>query len=247
MAPPTPTSIMLVTGEYFDPYDPDPAVINLDVLEHGLQAPRFNNQTTRPISIAEHSMRVRRIAAELARADDSVLEQQAQAGYEAARATPSIVVALTSWAALPPMARENWRLRVMVETIVPVELWALLHDAHEALTPWGDCLRPGKTDKMREVEHQVDVAIIEALGMQVVTLPTQETVWIADEIALYFEAMLWQPGAADWAAMPVEHIEHRYELLEVRRLLPMIAPRPGESWRTEVEDLLGKQVLFGRR
>lgn len=201
MSPPTKTSAMLVSGEYFDYLAPDPAVITLDVFEHGLDIPRFNNQTVRPITVLEHSLHVRRIVRELGGDDHA-------------------------------------------------QLWALLHDAHEALVPWGDCLRPGKTEAMKAVEAEVDEAIITALGIdEAVLLGGDDDAWItitdivhtADMIALYFEAMLWMPGAIDWApfVMPFEYIEARSSAEAIQRLLPLIAPRPGECWRTEVEALLG--------
>ena len=112
MAPPTPTSIALINGRYFDYLDPDPDVIDLDVLEHGLDVARVNKQTWRRITTAEHSMRVRRIARELGLASAGASAHSTQ-------------------------------------------LWALLHDAHEALVPWGDCLRPGKTPDMRAIEANV--------------------------------------------------------------------------------------------
>lgn len=204
MSQPTPTSIMLVNGCYFDHLAPDPSVIDLDVLEHGLAVPRFNNQTIRPITTQEHSMRVRRIVRELG---------LSSAGMSA-HAT---------------------------------QLWALLHDAHEALVPWGDCLRPGKTDEMREIEAKVDGAILAAdfaLPMRVPSPEAINLVKTADAIALYFEAMLWQPGASDWApdAMPWESIPNSPTGAVIHQFMPLIAPRPRESWRTEVEALLADNV-----
>lgn len=212
MAPPTPTSITLVDGRYFDPYNPDPSAITLDVLEHGLRQLRFNGQTARPITIAEHSMRVRRIVAEVMKGES------------------------------------KWRRR-------DAELWALLHDGHEALVPWGDCLRPGKTDAMREVEKNVDEAIVAAVRSWGIgdfavstevgvkpepwpfeTWPTENdrlAVKAADDIALYLEAMLWQPNARDWVEFPGGY--HRHTLA---RLLPVVEPRPGECWSAEVHALL---------
>jgi hypothetical protein len=196
MAPPTPTSVMLVSGEYFDPYNPDPAVITLDVLAAGLHAPRFNGQTIRLISIAEHSLRVRRIVRELGLIQSGMSDHATQ-------------------------------------------LWALLHDAHEAIVPWGDCLSPGKTDAMKDVESRVDDAICRALGIK-----ESATVWsivkIADAIALYFEAMLWQPGALDWAldVVPWARVSDDSLAADIERFMPLIAPRPSECWRTEVEALL---------
>jgi hypothetical protein len=213
MAPPTATSVQLYTREYFDYLNPDPSVITLDVIARGLDVPRFNNQTTRPITVREHSLRVDRIA------------------------------------------------RVLGAT----GPWPLLHDAHEALVPWGDCLRPGKTQEMRDVESAVDAAIIHALGLdyapfvyehaaivetsdvdgyeavQVCNFGTVggdlEIVKTADAIALYFEAMLWLPGGGDWApSVWPDAVE-----MDTDAFLPLIAPRPGECWRNEVESRLGKR------
>lgn len=186
---------MLISGEYFDYLAPDPRVITLDVLAHGLAVPRFNNQTSRPIHVTEHSNRVRRI------------------------------------------------VRVLGGNVV-AQLRGLLHDSHEALVPWGDCLRPGKTDEMREVEKHVLAAIYEALGLDARALMISEfvhgeddIVHVADMAACYFEAMLWQPGASDWAPKP--------DFVDC--LLPVIAPVPGECWRSEVEDMLRGGKLIGGR
>ena len=187
MAPPTKTSIALANGRYFDHLAPDPDAIDLDVIELGLQVPRFNNQTIRPITVAEHSLRVWRFV-------------RALGGGEVS------------------------------------QLRALLHDAPEALVPWGDCLRPGKTDEMREVERHVMAAIWDALK-----LPSREMmdgygergaiVTQADLAACGLEALIWQRGAEDWAL----------DLLgeDWKRLLCEVYPRPDEDWRTEVERLLG--------
>lgn len=176
---------MLVNGEYFDHLNPDASVITLDVLEHGLAVPRFNNQTTRPITVLEHSLRVRRIVMRLG-GDDVA------------------------------------------------QLAALLHDAPEALVPWGDCLRPGKTDEMRVVERRVLAAICEAIGVddRLIAKHVDGIVHIADMLALCFEALLWQPGAYDWAQriFPAERRAGDY--------LQDIMPRPGECWRGDVEALI---------
>lgn len=184
MSPPTPTSVGLINGLYFDYLAPDPGVIDLDVLEHGLRVPRFNNQTTRPITTLEHSLRVDRVARELG--------------------------------ATGP--------------------WPLLHDAHEALVPWGDCLRPGKTDEMRAIENDVDLAICAALRIEL-NDEHRATVRTADNIALYFEAMLWAPTARGWAHGLIDWDEWPHEHV-IERFMPLIAPRPRECWRTEVERLL---------
>lgn len=210
MAKSSPTSIGLFNGQYFDYLDPDPSVIDLDVLEHGLDVPRFNNQTLRPITTLEHSLRVARIARVLARGQHP-----------------------------DPYG---------------VRLWALMHDAHKALTPWGDCLRPGKQDWMRDVEEHVDchvVAAINRIGRYPcgATWPTDDVldlVKTADNIALYFEAMLWAPTASDWAPALMDRVWDdlretyglRFRSNTIDRFMPLIAPRPRECWRTEVEALL---------
>jgi hypothetical protein len=194
---------MLVSGEYFDHLAPDPSVITLDVLEHGLDVPRFNNQTTRKITTLEHSLRVRRFVRELG------LTQSGTSGHA-------------------------------------TQLWALLHDAHEALVPWGDCLRTGKTDAMREVELTIDGHVIDEIAACVRTPSINfDGVKIADDIALYFEAMLWGgPGALDWAPRVLGwsscgslRTSHGLEF-DLERFMPLVAPRPRECWRTEVEELL---------
>lgn len=183
---------MLISGEYFDHLAPDRSVISLEVLAAGLRAWRFNCQTTRLISVAEHCLRVRRIVRGLG--GNSVCE-----------------------------------------------LRALLHDAPEALVPWGDCLRPGKTDEMREVEGDVLVEIYEALGISSRRMVLTEVshgdfdlVKVADNIALYFEAMLWQPGSSDWADPARKEGWDRLGAVDIASFLPTIAPVPGEDWATEV-------------
>lgn len=248
MSPPTKTSVMLVSGEYFDHLAPDPGPITYDVLEHGLAVPRFNNQTVRPITVLEHSMRVRRIALELAKTDEDQIESEARAMFDGG-AGASWASSPHTWGTLPPNARENWRRRARQEGATGVELWALLHDAHEALVPWSDCLRPGKTDEMREVEGEVDAAIRCALVVPLPTAAEFGLVRTADAIALYFEAMLWQPGAIDWApvimdtfwGVELDRVGNSAvtKVGLVERFMPLIAPRPGECWRTEVEASTG--------
>lgn len=128
-------------------------------------------------------------------------------------------------------------IRGRIDPIVSVgarglRLHALLHDAHEALTPWGDCLSPGKTHAMKETERRIDAAICVGLGIPEPTKVERHVVKKADCYALYFEAMLWQPRAADWA--PRLGPDDR-GLLEA--LMPEVWPRPGEDWKrlTEVE------------
>ena len=201
MAPPTKTSFMLGSGEYFDPYAPDPSVITLDILSRGLaNTNRFKGQTTRQIAVDEHCLRVARLAGVIQQCRGLELES-------------------------------------------PIELAALLHDAHESLTPWGDVPSPLKTEPMRALETDIDIAVYAALGIPMPDTQARQIVGLADLLALYFEAMLWLPGASDWALDvldrawgELDRVRFRSELIDMT--MPLIAPRPGECWRTEVADLL---------
>jgi len=177
---------MLVSGEYFDPWNPDPSVITLEVLAHGMSIVRFNRHTIRDITVAEHCLRVARIA-------EHLLE------------TP--------------------------QHAADIRLAALLHDAHEPLVPWGDCLSPGKTDEMRAVEAGVDAAIFEALSIPPPLPGLARKVKQADLIALHLEALIWQPGASDWVCdLPHAPVSAR----DYQRLLPLVWPRPDEDWYLDV-------------
>ena len=173
---------MLVNGCYFDPDKPDPHTFDLETVAHGLERlPRFDGQTTRIITVAEHCLRVRRFV-------------------------------------------------ILLGGGVEDELAALLHDAPEALVPWGDCLAPGKTDEMREVEDRVLACIHEMLRLPA---PVERpVVKHADMLALYIEALLWQPGARDWADAGLEAARVRPDV-GVSALLADVWPRPGEDWASE--------------
>lgn len=68
----TPGSLLLRGPFYFDPLNPDPKAITLDAVAASLDAEaRWLNQTTRPISVAEHLIRCGRIAV----ANDGTLAQ----------------------------------------------------------------------------------------------------------------------------------------------------------------------------
>jgi hypothetical protein len=103
-----------------------------------------------------------------------------------------------------------------------------IHDAHETYTPWGDCLRPGKTAEMREVEAKIDAVIFRRLlGRDwQPSDQAQQVVKTADNLALYFEAMLWQRRGADWAP---HVLSGAVDSGQLTRLLPLIWPRHGES------------------
>jgi len=202
MAPPTKTSIMLVSGEYFDPYAPDPSVVTLDVLAAGLaRINRFKGQTLRAIPVGEHCMRVARLAPVVQRCRGLVVDR-------------------------------------------PLGLDALLHDAHEALTPWGDVPSPLKTDDMRALEKSLDVVVYQAIGLPMPDPQVRQVVELADMLALYFEAMLWAPGASDWAPNLLSlvwqaldgRVQDRSDLIDLT--LPMVAPRHDECWHAEIHRLL---------
>lgn len=109
-------------------------------------------------------------------------------------------------------------------------LYALLHDAHEVYTPWGD-ITDGKTDYMRAVEHAIDDAIAVALGFEPPSDEVRRVVKEADRIALYWEAQLWAPSVKLWTDL-VERTP------TVERMEILIAPEPGEDWLSSVRDAL---------
>ncbi len=101
-----------------------------------------------------------------------------------------------------------------------------LHDAHEAYTPWGD--RPGKTDEMREVEAKIDEAIFRRLTGRnwEPSSEARAAVKEADNIALYFETMIWQRHGDDWAP---SLLKPGTPLAGLLSLLPLVAPLRGET------------------
>lgn len=73
-------------------------------------------------------------------------------------------------------------------------LYALLHDAHEAVI--SDIPRPWKTEDMRMHQHELDVRLYHSLGISVPDLFTERLVKGADEIvALAEAAVLGPPGS----------------------------------------------------
>jgi hypothetical protein len=197
MAAPTHSSIMTVSGRYFDPLDPDPRVVDLEDMAHALgRIRRFNGHTVAPtdpdpLTVAAHSLRVCRIGM----------------GFPLALAS-------------------EWKLAL------------LLHDAAEAYV--GDIVRPLKTDAQREIEHAVLRVIIKAVlwmicldndetTERILALATGPSCKRADDIALTMEALLFQPGAHDWA-MPLDGMERE----EVCQSLPLFWGPPGEDWAAEV-------------
>lgn len=185
---------------YLDTAAPTREMVTLAQLGLGMESiRRFGGYTTRPITVAEHCMRVGRIARALVSEFD-------------ARATPL--------------------------TIACADLAGLIHDAPEAITGLGDVLRPAKTDAHREAEERaLEVIVGHLYVMHLPGYPARynlsdfrriladvaDVVHTADNLALYYEAMLWQPCARDWAPKVVAD-----PMPDV--LLPLVWPRKGEHW-----------------
>jgi len=55
------TAIMTVSGRYWDAMDPRPEWVHMPDVAHGLEIPRFNNQTSAPITVASHLIRAARM------------------------------------------------------------------------------------------------------------------------------------------------------------------------------------------
>jgi hypothetical protein len=207
----TATSILVHDPEtgrswYLDTAAPTRAMVTLGQLGCGMEAiKRFGGYTTRPITVSEHCMRVGRFC--------RALETEFNAGAD--------------------------RL-----TIAGAALAGLIHDAPECITGFGDVMAPAKTDAVREAEARAYAAIeghlmlmnmsmacngrdddaIYAFSRRVELLPL---VRLADALALYYEAMLWQPGAEDW--VPALITDPMPDIM-----LPLVWPRPGECWAAEV-------------
>ncbi len=165
---------------YFDWQNPDVRLVSPGVLAQGQASIiRFKGFTSRPVTTAEHALRVGRFARHLA-----------------------------------PQG-----LKVKAERL------GLFHDAHEPLTPWGDCPSPWKTPQMKLEEARLDKFIWEAMrhwGVhddehsfeQVMTKDVVDVVKIADLAALYYEAIHFQAGAEDWVTGLVDLFRgHEHALL----------------------------------
>jgi hypothetical protein len=55
------TAIMTVSGRYWDAMAPRPEWVHMPDVAHGLECPRFNNQTSTPITVASHMIRSARM------------------------------------------------------------------------------------------------------------------------------------------------------------------------------------------
>jgi hypothetical protein len=205
---------MIANGEYWDYRNPDPAVIDLDVLTAGMSIVRFRGQTTRPITLAEHSLRADAWATEIWRRN---------ADLSSSHHARTNTLGRAALVGRPPLP------------LVSLRLHALLHDAHEPLLPWGDCPTPCKTDEMRVAEERIDAVIRQALGLSEPSDDVVRLVKIADSCALYEEAIRWLPGSDDWVRWPLP--------FDARTMLfggawPQIPAVPCQAWRSAVEDAI---------
>jgi len=227
----TATSILVYDPEtgrswYLDTSDLRPEALTLGQLSHGLAAiNRFGGYTVRPITVAEHSLRVGRFARALTSRScgDAFRSLPADAFAERAEAAAR--------AALMP---------------VVAELAGQIHDTPECITGRGDVLRPAKTDADRESEARAYAVVVDHIVSRMwdpglsqsiaekrgkdtrdLLASVAEIVHQADNLALYYESMLWQPVAEDWA--PKVITDPMPDLL-----LPLVWPRPREDWAAEV-------------
>lgn len=81
-----------------------------------------------------------------------------------------------------------------------VQLYAALHDAHEAIT--SDIPQPWKTDDMREIQRQLDVRIYGSLGLRLPDMETQRLLHFIDNQMVYAEAKHVAPQVAEAILKP---------------------------------------------
>ncbi|MCK9513050.1 MAG: hypothetical protein M0R28_17740 [Pigmentiphaga sp.] len=180
----SPTATMTVSGSYFDVHAPKAADVRLHDIEHALEREqRFANHTNAPYelggpaTVAAHVFRVARIGWHL-------WTELVESGL----AMPAGTVAGTT-------------VRDRIEFTVAL----LLHDAAEAYMR--DIPAPQKTDRRRKLERHVLAAIIDAVAKPYQSVRISEWIYtpargLCDCIAMAQEALLFQPGASDWALPP---------------------------------------------
>lgn len=138
-----------------------------------------------------------------------------------------------------------------------VRLAGLLHDAPEAITGYGDVLRPAKTPEVTAAEERAMSAILDLVvsspTFSSMGLPGEATrseiremltgcetvVHAADDLALYYEALLWSPGAPDWVTrVPLRHFPESLLPTLNATLLPLMDV-DGADWADEVRAAMG--------
>jgi 5'-deoxynucleotidase YfbR-like HD superfamily hydrolase len=226
MSPPTKTSILVHDPEtggswYLDTAAPTREMVTLGQLGCGMEAiKRFGGYTTRPITVSEHCIRVGRFAR-------------------------ALVVHRTG----------NGRRVGLPLTVACADLAGLIHDAPECITGFGDVMTPAKTDAVRESEGRAYETIVghlfgplgpfhwleprQAERVRQALADVADVVHMADGLALYYEAMLWQPGARDWVPALVTD-----PMPDV--LLPLVWSRAGEVWADAVRAVCSEVVSAAR-
>lgn len=226
--PNTKSSIMTGSGRYFDPLNPTASDVHLPDIARGLRrgVTRFNGQLLDPAACPH---------------PQSGVSHSMRAGR------------LVFW----------WlRTRDLVKpehalTVVGLVLAGLIHDSPEGYV--GDDLGPIKTPDRKAMEHAILVAIAESLlgpehGAAICEyVGNHAAVHWADQIALRQEALLYQPGATDWAlgrpgldAASVHERRHWDEAeldraqmrFDIADTLHLFHPREGEDWAATVMALV---------
>ncbi len=193
--PITDTSIMVASRRYVDLLDPLVEVVDVDDLALGLEAPRFRRQTTVPISIADHSLRVARLALAVGEPLTVVLAcllHDAPEGY---------------LGDMPGPLKKHVRVELKSGAVIS---WAELEST------WSDtiCRALLPDDLASKVAGLID--------------SRRGPVSQYDHMALRAEALLWMPGAEDWAQ---GQAEPTYRAPLDPRVWPaMLAPRESLTW-----------------
>lgn len=215
MAPPTTTSVMTGSGRYFDPYNPTPESVHLPDVARGLRrgvASRFNGQLIDPADCPHP-----------------------QSGIAHSMRVGRIV----HWLALRDLDADL--SRDDIEEVLVVTLAGLLHDAPEGYV--GDALGPIKSQERKAMED----VVLSAIAVHVVgpdwaphicgAVHDHRYVRWADTIALYQEALLYQPGAEDWALPEIGAGDANCGQLEIARTLHLFHPREGEDWMATIAEV----------
>lgn len=93
-----------------------------------------------------------------------------------------------------------------------LKLHALLHDAHEVYSGYGDVASPVKTDQIKEIEVNIDIQIALALGIKH-SLFYHPDVKNADLRALFVEAAnFFGPSPIPWPIQPPDN----YHFIKLR-------------------------------
>jgi hypothetical protein len=127
-----------------------------------------------------------------------------------------------------------------------VQLYAILHDAHEAIT--GDIPQPWKTDDMRALQQNLDYRIWSSLKLSQPDLVTQRTIHQIDNQMVYHEATHVAPQVAEAIREPGPNFRDSIQVIDddarvaVQEWLPYeISFHPerwGKTYKNIVEELI---------